>query len=309
MNGIIGASPAGSMLLVDRADIYCNMLSIRAACGVVEQLSRTPREMTTCAPPEGCDAVTLQKIQRDKQRNSSMQATIRSSSANINRSFNAIERIYKTKIVKFENNDDEHESKINKLHSKYTSQVERNIEARKNSISFFKGVGFWLKDLVTGVVDLGIMVGSLCTYAFCKITGTEQPEWSKDSVKTLKGMRPDTMIEAMCQSGSDSIAEKGWAYGLGYVVPDVALAVIGSKGLDKLGKAGKAKLVNKLDDLGNANNIIKINVHDDMWCMMEGRGIINGRYYSQHAMERMVPDTFSVKAQLSRRAESLAELK
>ena len=240
MNGLIGASPAGSTLLVDRVDIYCNMLSIREACGVVEQLSRTPRGMMTFTTSEGCDASTLQKMQRDKQRNSSMQAAIRSSSANINRSFSAIERIYKTKIVKFENTDDEHESKINKIYSKYTSQVERNIESRKNSISFFKGVGSWLKDLVTGVVDLGAMAGSLCTYAFCKIIGTEPPKWSKDYTEAIKGIRPDTLIEEMCQSGSDSIAEKGWAYGLGHVVPDVTLAVIGSKGLDKFGKVGKA---------------------------------------------------------------------
>ena len=43
--------------------------------------------------------------------------------------------------------------------------------------------------------------------------------------------------------------------------------------------------------------------------MPEGGGIINGREYSQHAMERMAPDTPSVRAELSRRAEALAESK
>ena len=43
--------------------------------------------------------------------------------------------------------------------------------------------------------------------------------------------------------------------------------------------------------------------------MTEGGGIINGREYSQHAMERMAPDTPSVRAELSRRAEALAESK
>lgn len=47
----------------------------------------------------------------------------------------------------------------------------------------------------------------------------------------------------------------------------------------------------------------------DVWDMTEGGGIINGREYSQHAMERMAPDTPSVRAELSRRAEALAELK
>lgn len=46
-----------------------------------------------------------------------------------------------------------------------------------------------------------------------------------------------------------------------------------------------------------------------VWDMTEGGGIINGREYSQHAMERMAPDTPSVRAELSRRAEALAESK
>lgn len=41
--------------------------------------------------------------------------------------------------------------------------------------------------------------------------------------------------------------------------------------------------------------------------MTEGGGVINGREYSQHAMERMAPDTPSVRAELSRRAEKVAE--
>ncbi len=47
----------------------------------------------------------------------------------------------------------------------------------------------------------------------------------------------------------------------------------------------------------------------DVWEMTEGGGIINGREYSQHAMERMAPDTPAVRAELSRRAETLAKSK
>ena len=41
--------------------------------------------------------------------------------------------------------------------------------------------------------------------------------------------------------------------------------------------------------------------------MTEGGGAINGREYSQHAMERMAPDTPQVRAELSKRAEKAAE--
>ena len=43
------------------------------------------------------------------------------------------------------------------------------------------------------------------------------------------------------------------------------------------------------------------------WAMTEGGGVINGREYSQHALERMAPDTPQVRAELSRRAEKAAE--
>ena len=46
-----------------------------------------------------------------------------------------------------------------------------------------------------------------------------------------------------------------------------------------------------------------------IWNMTEGGGVINGREYSQHAMERMAPDTSTVRAELSRRAEKAAKQK
>lgn len=43
--------------------------------------------------------------------------------------------------------------------------------------------------------------------------------------------------------------------------------------------------------------------------MLERGGTINGREYSQHAMERMAPDTSTVtiRVELSKRVEKLAE--
>ena len=44
-----------------------------------------------------------------------------------------------------------------------------------------------------------------------------------------------------------------------------------------------------------------------IWDMPEGGAVINQREYSQHALERMAPDTLQVRAELSRRAERKAE--
>ena len=48
-------------------------------------------------------------------------------------------------------------------------------------------------------------------------------------------------------------------------------------------------------------------INTGAWDMTEGGGVIKGREYSQHAMERMAPNTPQVRAELSRRAEKTAE--
>ncbi|MDD7769697.1 hypothetical protein, partial [Suipraeoptans intestinalis] len=55
------------------------------------------------------------------------------------------------------------------------------------------------------------------------------------------------------------------------------------------------------DSLGNSVS------RSGRWDMTGGGGVINGREYSQHAMERMAPDIPQVRAELSRRAEKIAE--
>ncbi len=45
------------------------------------------------------------------------------------------------------------------------------------------------------------------------------------------------------------------------------------------------------------------------WDMPDGGAIINGREYSKHALERMAPDTPSVRAELTRRAVERAKYK
>ena len=73
------------------------------------------------------------------------------------------------------------------------------------------------------------------------------------------------------------------------------------KAVDNVSDA--AKTVEKLD------GVIESGSNTGIWNMTEGGGVINGREYSQHAMERMAPDTPTVRAELSRRAEKAAQQK
>lgn len=60
---------------------------------------------------------------------------------------------------------------------------------------------------------------------------------------------------------------------------------------------------------GTACEAVESGSNTGIWDMTEGGGVINGREYSQHAMERMAPDTPTVRAELSRRAEKAAQQK
>ena len=60
---------------------------------------------------------------------------------------------------------------------------------------------------------------------------------------------------------------------------------------------------------GTACEAVESGSNTGIWDMTEGGGVINGREYSQHAMERMAPDTPTVRAELSKRAEKAAQQK
>ena len=58
---------------------------------------------------------------------------------------------------------------------------------------------------------------------------------------------------------------------------------------------------------GDCGSTKKNVANSEVWDMKEGGGVINGREYSEHAMERMAPDTPAVRAELSRRAQKKAK--
>jgi hypothetical protein len=62
----------------------------------------------------------------------------------------------------------------------------------------------------------------------------------------------------------------------------------------------------KLTVPGAGDNIPPKGTGDIGWSMPKGGGVINGRKYSEHALERMAPNTPEVRAELSTRAHQKA---
>ncbi|MBZ1328255.1 hypothetical protein HZR17_00605 [Clostridium botulinum] len=83
---------------------------------------------------------------------------------------------------------------------------------------------------------------------------------------------------------------------------------IGEIGGDAIKSGSEAKILYKIAI--KEAKIIK-NVSNGItkaeWDMLAGGGIINGRKYSQHAMERMAPNIPEVRAELYKRARKLAK--
>ena len=109
------------------------------------------------------------------------------------------------------------------------------------------------------------------------------------TAKGLNGIEAEANKLAKAPKGLDGVIE-----GTGNVAEDVGKAGKGLEGAAK-GAESAAEDAGKIVESGT-----------DSWNMVEGGGTINGREYSQHAMERMAPDTPQVRAELSRRAEKSA---
>ena len=109
------------------------------------------------------------------------------------------------------------------------------------------------------------------------------------TAKGLNGIEAEANKLAKAPKGVDGVTEKA-----GNLAEDVGKAGKGLEGAAK-GAESAAEDAGKVVESGT-----------DSWNMVEGGGTINGREYSQHAMERMAPDTPQVRAELSRRAEKSA---
>ena len=109
------------------------------------------------------------------------------------------------------------------------------------------------------------------------------------TAKGLNGIEAEANKLAKAPKGIDGVTE-----GVGNLAEDVGKARKGLEGAAN-GAESAAEDAGKIVESGT-----------DSWNMVEGGGTINGREYSQHAMERMAPDTPQVRAELSRRAEKSA---
>ena len=182
------------------------------------------------------------------------------------------------------------------------------------------------------VVKSGVAGGlGFYTRIYCEIDN--MPTWAKAAVGTTgiiiagaSGVGAAAIAEAVIASAGISAATDGAFYSIyalnngsfskselkdtvingaanGYMFAGAGLGVAGIQNAAKSGKLAGFMA----DEAGSVS--YEGGRTSGIWDMTEGGGVINGREYSQHAMERMAPDTPTVRAELSRRAEKAAQQK
>ncbi len=269
MQAIIKPIYPNRFVRVDRNDIYFNKGSIIAACQSIYLLAMNHgRNVLSYLSSFG---KSEEEKYREEQNYRKLEEIWRDLFPRYGRKLNvhieALNSIYKRKIIPFENKDDEFEARAGKLYYKYSNSWEifrTDFKADIKVVGDLIGGAFnALWDLVKGIVVLAKGIISYAASAVVlavKYPFNVKPRWANEifnGTNTAIGTilkNPILIVEGISQQISDTFEEKGAAYCIGYAAGDF----LGGKGLDKLAKVGKAKILSKSDIADNIGDAAKV---------------------------------------------------
>lgn len=173
-----------------------------------------------------------------------------------------LRQIYDENVVPFENTDDEYDASLGICYDEWCTAGDRFRDDLQERRDFICGAWNAVTDLVTGTVGLVWGITELMIYdqySDFPASLVPVPEWLDADIQNMQDTfeqvikDPGNVLESIGQSMFDTADEKGIAYSAGYVVADVAITILTTKGLDKLADAGKTeKIVNMADDVADA---------------------------------------------------------
>ncbi len=269
MQAIIKPIYPNRFVRVDRNDIYFNKQSIITACQSVNFLVMN-RGRNTLSYSSSFGKSEEEKY-REEQNYRKLEEIWRDLFPRYGRKLNvhveALNSIYKRKIVPFENKDDEFKARAGKLYYRYSNSWEifrTDLKADIKVVADLVGGVFnALWDLVKGIL---VLAKGIISYAASSVVlavtypFNVKPRWAKEifnGTNTAIGAilkNPMLIVEGISQQISDTFEEKGAAYCIGYAAGDF----LGGKGLDKLAKVGKAKILSKSDIADNIGDAAKV---------------------------------------------------
>ncbi len=322
MTSAVKPNNENAMMLVDRNDIWMNLKQIEwntADAGPIASGMglNAYSGIDTYIPPLHISADMTaseaaaareehrKKIEEKKNRQENYEklesfcnGTASSAKRELESLYEQLEDIYQRNIVVYENTDDRYKSEARSVYDACTSFRERVRDLLEKSGETVRDIGIGaidaVVDMVKGVLQLAFFLAKVSaamqTAAIMAPLGIT-PKWVKETKteaeETLKAIGkilddPGRALAALGQQASDTIEEKGFAYGISYVLTDAAIGIAVDKGLGKLKGLSKAdeisdaaKAVDKLDD-------VPANTVDNIKDAIEG-GLDSGLTQSQIA--------------------------
>ncbi|MCM3410042.1 hypothetical protein [Metabacillus litoralis] len=247
-----------SMMRVDRNDIWWNLTQIES--GVNNNMFNAILE--THKSPSFLfglfDDPTPEEIERsrhNKQQLDAIRTNIESSKAMLEKNIEGLWDLYETKVVKFENVDDEYSNKASAVKDTYTNFFEGVSDVVSVTVegvwNFIKGLGVAIYEIAEGLISLVIDAGIIAISS--KIPDSIEPEFLKKAantrVETFAGTLeqiiddPIIVLESVAQSISDTSEKEGIMYVTGGAATSLIPYVGQSKYL-KLLKVEKDKATN-----------------------------------------------------------------
>ena len=154
-----------------------------------------------------------------------------------------IRDIHQNNVIPYENMDDEYNKKLHGLYKEWATLGDVIRDNWNESVDFYRGAFKAVVDLVGGIAGLLWNLTEMQFYPTLQLFGIV-PKWMQNDMDRLEQTvillftDPGQAVETIGQNIFDTADEEGIAFSAGYVIVDIAVEILVSKGLDKL-KAAK----------------------------------------------------------------------
>ncbi|WP_243291858.1 hypothetical protein [Bacillus sp. FJAT-47783] len=261
-----------AMMRVDRNDIWANLSQIESGIiGNVTKAATRAGESPSIFSFRLTEPTDEEKerSRQNKERLERIRQKIESSKKKLERKMEELWDVYDSKVVQFENADDDYHHKAAQIKGKYTNffegvwdTVETVSEGARDLV---KGIVVRVYEIVVGVVtivaDLGVVtlsgaIPDIIEPDFLKNEANETiDEYTQTALQFITN--PVSVAESFAQSITDSVEHNGMMYATGNILPSFISGVGATKGLKAV---SKVKGVTKAKSPSKVAGNLKVNL-------------------------------------------------
>lgn len=159
----------------------------------------------------------------------------------VNEDAAGINKIYKNKIVNYENTDDNYKKKAQKFYNANAAWYDHIVDGLRKDWDVIRGAGKGLWDLVKGAWTLVVLANPVTVTLGTLGIGPKfivEPVQNTEKMLATLFTDPQSLVEGLGQAVTDGIDEEGAYYAVGYTLPTIAL-IIATSGAGGAGEAAE----------------------------------------------------------------------